>query len=260
MKKIALTSLIMAMTVFFAAALQAQDVERDCPRENFRQTANENCPNATTGASDNANWQENDRPKPPERFYKQMPPSPRNFEIAGRDRSERFRDSYRDIMRKRNDEFIDWLRDNFPVEAERFDIAAEANPEESFRDLMPLMMKYREIFVTEKKNPELAELMKKDMQLHERRNEILTALQNTDNEQERQKLETEIKDIVAARFDLILEKRKMRFEELQRRLEELSKEIERQKIELSELDSRRDEQIQSRIEELLSADKKMKWD
>ena len=261
MKKIALTSLIMAV-MLIAGGLQAetQDTTQNNPREKFRQRDPQNRPQATARATNNADWQQNEQEPNTPKLHKQMPPPPYDAETAGRDRSERFRNSYRDIMRRRNDEFLEWLKESFPLEAEKFDIAAEKSPETSFRDIMPLMMKYREIFETEKKNPELAELMKNDMELLERRNDILATLKNTDDEQRRQSLESEIRDIVAARFDLILEKRKMRFEELQRRLEELSKEIERQKSELSELDNQRDEQIQNRIEQLLSNNSGIQWD
>lgn len=215
---------------------------------------------AVTRPSDKGDWQQPRKTKKPDdRNELQDRPMPHEPGI-GRGRSERGRESYNEVMRKRNDQFMEWLTDNFPEKAQEFQAAAEANPERSFRDMMPTMMKYRGIFETEKKNPELAELMKKDLELNQERTEILEQLKNSENEEDTQELTKELKDVVAARFDLILEKRHMKFEELNERLEKLTEELEKQQEELEELSNERDEQIDERLEQLLEEKGKSVWD
>jgi tRNA/tmRNA/rRNA uracil-C5-methylase (TrmA/RlmC/RlmD family) len=251
------------ITVLFAMQLQAETTSPEEPENNtrnrFRQREPQNRMRAVTRATDEGDWQRQTRKQPEESQADKDYPPP-YAQQAFRGRPEGFRDSYRDIMRRRNDEFIEWLRENFPSEAEKFDIAAGKDPDMAFRDLMPVVMKYRDIFEAEKKNPELATLMKNDIELHERRNEVLQVLKATEDEAEKDKLQAELEQIIAARFDLILEKRRLRCQELRDRLKQLAEEIEKQEADIEELNSQRDEQIEKRIEQLISSQDKALWD
>ncbi len=213
-------------------------------------------PDAVTRATDKGDWN-----KPSAKEDESKRPETQARKGFG-DVSKRIgaaRDSYMELMRKRNEEFVEWLKVNYPEKAVEFEKASEANPERAFRDLMPVMMKYRDIFETEKKNPELASLMKKDIDLLEREGEILTAAKISEKEKDKEKLTAELNSIVAARFDLILMKRQMRFDELKERLAQLENEIKKQEADLEELSKQRDEQINKRVTELLSADSQIKW-
>jgi len=209
-------------------------------------------PDAVTRATDKGNWQP---PKGPE--DDEQPPKKGGKASEGRRPA---RESFMEVMRKRNEEFVDWLKVNYPEQAEEFEKANEANPERAFRDLMPVMMKYRDIFETEKKNPELASLMKMDVDLLERRAEIIAAIQKAEDQKSKDKLSEELKTVVEARFDLILKKRQMRFDELKERLTQLQAEIKKQEADLDTLSAQRDTQVQKRVEELLTEDKEIKWD
>jgi hypothetical protein len=187
-----------------------------------------------------------------------MPPREPGQMGMGRGRKSG-QDSYKEVMRKRNEQFIEWLGENFPSEAEKLQQATEADPETAFRYIMPVMMKYRDIFETEKKNPELASLMKKDIELKDMRDRLVEQIHSTPAD-ETEQLREQLSDVVAARFELILDKRRMRFEELAQRLEQLENEIARQKQDLRVLEEQRQEQIDNRLQELLAEDRKIRWD
>jgi hypothetical protein len=237
-------------------------------REKMSNPRQENDTDAVTRASDKGDWQQPRRgrmQKDEESENRRgetdrQRPMPSHEPQMGRERSERGRDSYMEIMKRRNEEFSLWLSENFPEQAEKFEQAVDANPERGFRDMMPVMMKYRDIFETEKKNPELAALMKKDIELQQRRDEVVEQIRTTQGKAENEELKKHLVDIVAARFDLIMEKRQMRFEELRQRLEALEKEIAKQQEDLTILNDQRDAQIDKRVDELLEQDHAIKWE
>ncbi len=216
-------------------------------------------PDAVTRATDKGDWKQ-----APPRDEPMRPETPahkgKDGTFAEPRRGGPARDSYMEIMRKRNEEFLEWLKVNYPHQASEFEKANEANPERAFRDLMPVMMRYRGIFETEKKNPELASLMKKDIDLVDRQEEILRAIKSTEDGKGNEALTAELMTVVAARFDLILKKRQMRFDELKERLTQLENEIRKQEADLEELSKQRDEQTQKRVAELLADDTQIKWD
>lgn len=227
-------------------------------REKFSETRKKaKEPDAVTRATNKGDW----KPSQPQN-ESQRPEQGRKGKDGGFADQKRMgpaKDSYMEVMRKRNEEFIEWLKINYPQQAMEFEKASEANPERAFRDLMPVMMKYRDIFETEKKNPELASLMKKDVDLLERQDEILKAVKNSEDQKIKDDLIAELRTITEARFDLILKKRQMRFDELKERLAQLEKEITKQEADLQTLSEQRDIQIQKRIDELLADDNQVKW-
>lgn len=217
-------------------------------------------PDAVTRATEKGEWKP---AEPGDEMPRPEPQGARKGKEGGFGDAKRggpARDSYMEIMRKRNEEFVEWLKVNYPEQAAEFEKATQVNPERAFRDLMPAMMKYRDIFETEKKNPELASLMKKDVDLLERQTEILAAAKNAQDQKAKDEITTELTTITEARFDLILKKRQMKFDELKERLAQLEKEINKQEADLEELSKQREVQIQKRVEELLSSDKEIKWD
>ncbi|MFI4912589.1 MAG: hypothetical protein ACIAQZ_13060 [Sedimentisphaeraceae bacterium JB056] len=232
-------------------------------REKLEKFKKEKENDAVTRASDNGDWQQPRRPrKDNQQEAGQQPksPPPPEFHMQRDGRQGKGRNSYMEVMKKRNEEFLEWLNENFPEQAEKLSLATEANPERAFRDMMPTVMMYRDIFETEKKNPELAALMKQDVELKQRRNEVVERLSITEGKEEREELAAHLEDIVAARFDLILEKRQMRFDELRQRLAELEEQIAKQQSDLQELSKQRDAQIKKRVDELMAEKEQMIWE
>ncbi|AQQ10424.1 hypothetical protein L21SP3_02256 [Sedimentisphaera cyanobacteriorum] len=171
---------------------------------------------------------------------------------------ERFRAKFKERFAKRNDEFIEWLEENFPEEAEKMKKAFEADPNSAFKNTAYIRSKYRRIFETEKRNPEMAELMKNDLELKQRREQITEQLRYCENEQEMKELEDELRDIVSMRLNVILEKRRLKLEDLQKKLQQIEKEINKQQKDLEALDDQRDSLIKNRLEELIEESKRQK--
>ncbi|ARN56752.1 hypothetical protein [Sedimentisphaera salicampi] len=182
-------------------------------------------------------------------------PGERRFEPG-----ERFRAKFKERFAKRNDEFIEWLEENFPEEAEKMEKAFEADPNSAFKNTAYIRNKYRRIFEIEKRHPEMAELMKNDLELKERRDQITKQLRSCEDEQEKKELKNELRDIVSMRFNVILEKRRLKLEDLKEKLKQIEKEINKQQNDLETLDDQRDSLIKSRMEELVEESKKQKVD
>lgn len=156
----------------------------------------------------------------------------------------------------RNAEFIEWLEINYPEPAAKVKNAFEANPDSAFKDTMHIWGVYRGIFEMEKRNPDLALLMKKDLELKDRRDAVLDELACCSDEKKATTLKAELKDLVSARFDIIVEKRRLKFEELNARIQELQKEIQKEQKDLDSLNERRNEIISERVNEIISEKKK----
>lgn len=175
-------------------------------------------------------------------------------------RGGNMRNAVKERFTMRNDEFLAWLEENYPTVAKQLREAFENNPETAFMDTMHIAGKYRALFETAKRNPELANLMRMDDQLKQRREELLKNY--SAGKIKRKDVLAELEEVVSARFDIIIEKRRMRFDELKARLEELQKEIEKQQKDLETLSRERDAQIKKRVDELTAENgkKEISWD
>lgn len=179
---------------------------------------------------------------------------------AQRGRGGNMRSAVKERFTQRNDEFIAWLEENYPAVAQQLKEAFETHPETAFMDTMHIAGKYRALFETARRNPELANLMKLDDDLKLRRDELLKSYSS--GKIKRKDVLAELEEVVSARFDIIIQKRRMHFDELKQRLEELQKEIEKQQKDLETLSSERDAQIKKRVDELTAENEKkdISWD
>ena len=110
----------------------------------------------------------------------------------------------------------------------------------------------------QKNNPKLAEVLKKDIELIDERDNILKALL-TAKPADRTDLILQLEEIVSARFDIIIEKKQLKYQELQDKLEKMRKDVELQRKELQKLKSKKDQTTKQRVEELLTEIEKLNW-
>lgn len=167
---------------------------------------------------------------------------------------------FRDRLRDRHDEYIEWLEENYPEEAEKLADLREDNPELYRRKLALSWRKYGRIAEASEDNPKLAEVLKKNLELDEQRDELLQDLRTAKTDEEKQKLTAKLKELVSVKFDLRLERKQIEYEQLLARLEELKKEASENKAELDKWKDRKDEEVQKRLERLLSRTEKFDWD
>ena len=164
-------------------------------------------------------------------------------------------------MRERHTEYLEWLEENYPEESERLAKVREENPELYMRQIGLSLKKYGRIAEAARENPELAEILKQDLELKEQRNKLLRKIK-TANDDEREKLVKELQDVVSARFDLIVKRKQIRYEQLLEKLEKLREEVEQNEV---EVDKWKDTEFKNkntnvRVEELLSRTEKFGWD
>ena len=84
---------------------------------------------------------------------------------------------------------------------------------------------YGRIFEESKRNPELADILLEDMKLQKMRDELVRKIKSTRGEKEREKLVTELKRVVAGRFDLIVRRKQIAYERLLRWLKEFQERL-----------------------------------
>ncbi|MDD5011790.1 MAG: hypothetical protein PHQ00_06680, partial [Phycisphaerae bacterium] len=154
---------------------------------------------------------------------------------------------------------LSWLEKNEPEKAKEL-AALKASDPPGYRRMMFEMRNYRQIIEAEQTNPALAEALKQDITLKQKRNELLEKIKGTTDEKKKAELTTQLKEVIEQRFDLIVQKKQLRYEELQKRLEDLQQIVNKSQAELETLKSKKAEQTEKHLEELLSQTERIDWD
>ena len=181
----------------------------------------------------------------------------------GRGESGRGGRSERDLRmhEKYVEEHLEWLGKNYPEDANELAELKEKNPGNYQRRLRISMRMYGPIIEAEKENPELAEVLKENMELGKKQYQLVRKIAAAENEVEKQELVTELKEVVNRRFDLIIKRKQIAYEQLLKKLEEMKKEIEESKASVEKWNDAefKSEKVKARIEELLSGKHKFRW-
>jgi hypothetical protein len=164
---------------------------------------------------------------------------------------------YREKIRE---EFIEWLGKNYPREAAEL-AKLKDKPELYWKKYELLKEKYWPIFEAEKRNPELADVLKEDLRLRERRDDLLRKIKTEKNEKKKKELIAKLQEVIGNRYDLKIRQKQIAYERLLKRLEELKKRIRESIDEIAEFKQEKvkKENIKKRKEDLLKEIKKFKW-
>jgi len=166
---------------------------------------------------------------------------------------------FRERMQKKHDQFIKWLKKNYADAAKKLEAVREKAPEKYLDLVAETRKKFEKIMHAEKKNPELAKVLKEDLKLKGEREKVLKEIRGSSGK-ERDELIDELKDIVNARFDLIVRRKQLQYEGLRKKLAELEKQVEKRQGEVEKLQDQRTGAIAQRLEELIGKTEKIKWD
>ena len=169
------------------------------------------------------------------------------------------REKMREHMQARENELMTWLEKNDPNKAKELSALKEKDPDAYMRRMMFEIKNYRQIMETEQTNPALAEVLKKDLVLKQKRNDLLDQIKATTDEAKKKELTAQLKTVLGDRFDLIVQKKQLRYEELKKKLEELQQNVKRSQTELETIKSQKDKQVEQHLEELLSNSEKIDW-
>ncbi len=171
------------------------------------------------------------------------------------------RERWRERLERKHDEYIEWLKKNFPEEARKLARLHEKNPEnldEYIQQVIDSRDKFGEIMEAQERNPELAEVLKGEFELKRDRAKLLQKIRTAQGKQ-RKELMQNLEELVNIRFDLIVRKKQLRYEHLHRRLERLQKEVKEREAEVGKLKSKKAQFIKERVEELTNKAEKMDW-
>jgi hypothetical protein len=162
-------------------------------------------------------------------------------------------------MQRKHEKYLDWLKENYPQEAQELEKVRQENPELYMRRLMHSGRKYGRIAEAAKDNPELAAVLKEDLELKDERDEIVQKLRSAEGE-ETEALTAELKEIVSKRFDLIVKRKQLQHKQLLEKLEKLKKQVEESEAEAEKWEATKDEKVESRLKELIERSEKFRWD
>jgi len=171
-----------------------------------------------------------------------------------RERIERWRN-------QRKDEFLQWLENNYSQTAKELAGLKEKDAKLYWEKFEIISRKYWPIFEEEKRNPELANVLKEDLVLKTKRDELVEKIKATKDERAKKELTGQMEEVVGRRFDLIIRRKQIEYERLLKRVVELQKQLEESKAEISEwqdVDSK-NENVKNRVKELLGSGT-FKWD
>jgi len=165
-------------------------------------------------------------------------------------------------MHRRHGELLEWLEKHHPEEAERLRDLREDKPE-LFRKRMGLGLKrYAKIMEAEKENPELAAVLKEDLELKQQRDKLLRRVRKATDEQEKEKLVGELNEVVGARFDLIVKRKEREYEELRKRLARLRQQVQKSQANVEKWKDAdyKAENVKTRVAELVGGSEKFRWE
>ncbi len=175
-------------------------------------------------------------------------------ELGGRPWRERMKE-----MQKKHEEYLSWLKENYPEEANELEQVRQKNPRLYILRLGQSGRKYGPVAEAAKDNPELAAVLKEDIELKDQRGEILEKLASAKPE-EKDALTAQLKEIVSKRFDLIVQRKQLQHKKLLQRLEDLKKQVESSEAEVEKWKASKDEKVETRLKELLERSEKFHWD
>ena len=166
--------------------------------------------------------------------------------------------------KERNQEYITWLKTNYPEEAVRLEGIQKKQPKTFNRQ----MRESRKIYVPIKdmmdKNPKIAKIMKEEMEVTKERTVLIHRAQSLANQikkakgPKRERLVKQLKDTLSIRIDLIVVLHKLQYEILEEKIKQLNKQIAERKKETERFIQKKDEEIAKRMKNLLAEDKSSK--
>jgi hypothetical protein len=170
------------------------------------------------------------------------------------------REKVREHIQARENELTAWLEKNEPEKAKELAALKVSDPPAYMRRLMFEMRNYRQIIDAEQTNPALAEVLKQDLVLKQKRNELLEKIKGTTDEKKKAELTKQLKEVIEQKFELFIQKKQLQYEAIKKELEDLQQRVNKIQVEVENLKSQKAEQIEKHMEELLSDSEKIDWD
>jgi hypothetical protein len=167
-------------------------------------------------------------------------------------------EGFRERMMKKHDEYTEWFKKEFPAEAEKLESLRQKHPEQYMKQMQSCQKKYAPIMKAQQHNPQLAEVLKEDIQLQSQRDTLLKEYRSADKK-EREAIKKELENVVNSRFDIVVKKKQLRYEEMLKKLQKLEEKVNAQQAEVENLKDKKGDAVEQRIEELVGKTEKIDW-
>jgi hypothetical protein len=166
-------------------------------------------------------------------------------------------------LRERHNELLEWLavEDNYPVEAKRLLNLQESKPDIFEKQITLSLKVYGKIMDTEKFSPEMADIMKEELELTKKEGTLQRRIKATKDEKKKADLIEQLKETVSQKYDIILKRRQLAYEDLLKKLDELKEQINKRKAAVQRWKDPafKKENITTRMNELLNGSEEFKW-
>ncbi len=171
-------------------------------------------------------------------------------------------DFMRERIQEKTDEFLKCLKENYPDESTKLEQMKKDNPEQYMRALMISGKKYGRICEAAKDDPNLAKVLKQQMELKDKRSELVKQIKTTTDEKQKKAMNAQLEQIVGQQFDLIVKRKQMAYEDLTKKLADLQKEVDQRKTEVERWKSKdfKSQRVKERVNELLTEPERFEWD
>ena len=158
------------------------------------------------------------------------------------------------------DKYINWMQENYPGEAEKLAKLKEEDPNLYWKQFGLGLKKYGRIAEAARENPQLAEVLKKDLTLRQEQDKLLDEIK-TAGDEEKEELVKELQEVVNNRFDVIVERKQIEYEQLLEKLERLKNDVEQRKAKMEKWKDTKfkEESVKERIKELLGESENFTW-
>lgn len=164
--------------------------------------------------------------------------------------------------RQRQLDFQQWLNKNYPKESETLAKLRNTEPNVYIEKSDRVRDKYWPIFEEERRNPELAEVLKEDLELKDKTNELVIKIKDTKNEKEKAELTAQLQEVVSDQYDLILKRKQIAYNWLIKRLESLQKQVKESMDDIGRLKDPKvkEENVKERMKYLTEGSSRLRWD
>jgi hypothetical protein len=173
-----------------------------------------------------------------------------------------FRERIESRRQERNNKFLEWLKANYPAEEQALTKLKETGSQAYLTGFDSVMNRYGYIFEAENSSPELAAILKEDLELRKRSDHLCSRIRNAKSDADKQAIGAELQEVVARRYDLIVRRKEVAYEQLLQRLEGLQKQVTDSKVDIARFKDEqiRQENVRQRVEALIGNKVRFKWD
>ncbi len=173
-----------------------------------------------------------------------------------------FRERLEARRQERNTRFLEWLKANYPAEEQALAKLRERDTQSYLARFDSAMNRYGYIFEAESSSPELGAVLKEDLELRKRSDELCARLHKEKSDADKQAIGAELQEVVARRYDLIVRRKEIAYEQLLKRLESLQKQVTESKDDIARYKDAQIklENVKQRIKDLTDNKVRFKWD